>query len=99
MVFCWQESRQAATGGSPDYAHIEAQKMQQLLQAAEADEGWLNKVVGQYSSPLEVSKPQRVKIYAKHCSCNIGVATLELQHWSCNIGVATLELRHAGGLR
>ncbi|OEH80164.1 heat shock protein [Cyclospora cayetanensis] len=40
-----QESRQAATGGSPDYAHIELPKMQQLLQAAEADEAWLNRVV------------------------------------------------------
>lgn len=40
-----QQSRQAAMGESPDYAHIEAQKMQQLLQAAEADEGWINKVV------------------------------------------------------
>lgn len=40
-----QDSRQAATGGSPNYAHIDPQKMQQLLQAAEADEGWLNKVI------------------------------------------------------
>ncbi|XP_026191762.1 heat shock protein 105 kDa [Cyclospora cayetanensis] len=40
-----QESRQAATGGSPDYAHIELPKMQQLLQAAEADEAWLNRVL------------------------------------------------------
>ena len=50
-VFVHQESRQIATGGAPEYAHIEQQTMQQLLQAAEADEGWLNKVVRPNPTP------------------------------------------------
>ncbi|KAL8447532.1 hypothetical protein Emed_004320 [Eimeria media] len=42
-----QECREAATGNSPDFAHIPAQKMQQLVQAAEADEAWLTRVMGE----------------------------------------------------
>ncbi|KAL8274732.1 hypothetical protein Esti_001337 [Eimeria stiedai] len=40
-----QECREAATGGSPDFAHIPAHKMQQLVQAAEADEAWITRVM------------------------------------------------------
>ncbi|KAL8445749.1 hypothetical protein Emag_005023 [Eimeria magna] len=42
-----QECRQAATGNSPSFSHIPSQKMQQLIQAAEADEAWLTRVMGE----------------------------------------------------
>ncbi|CDJ41702.1 heat shock protein, putative [Eimeria tenella] len=52
-----QECRHTATAAAPEYAHIEQQVMQQLLQAAEADEGWLNRVMQEAAAQPPTENP------------------------------------------
>lgn len=70
-----KQSRQVATGESLDYAHIEPQKMQQLLQAAEADECWLNKVTEEVNAqPLTQDPAVTSETIDQRCTDLAGLA-------------------------
>ncbi|CDJ69913.1 LOW QUALITY PROTEIN: heat shock protein, putative [Eimeria necatrix] len=52
-----QECRHTATAAAPEFAHIEQQVLQQLLQAAEADEAWLNRVMQEAAAQPPTENP------------------------------------------
>lgn len=84
-----QECRKAASGAAPEYAHIERQSMEQLVQHAQADEAWLNQKA---SNSLLTSRDSVA------CVPSVGRTPSAPSVWRLSVDTARLQLEEQRSL-